>query len=1660
MEHYKCTKCGELFLDPEGEQSTTAAEIVLPKPVHESKLQYVAADETVSCIKTGNGEYWFCPDCRQKYATNDRSQPISDSRVLIGYGPHTIDPESFHPAVDPTCDQSGNVAYYTCSVCDKKFADTEGETLLENVTVAPRHTLTEHPAVARTCTQNGSRKYYSCSVCGAFFDENYQPIQENEWIVTAGHDFVGHPETAPTCRAEGNALYYTCNGCGIIVDASGNVTSLDAVTTAKLPHSITIHVEAEPKTCEDSGNVEYWECEVCGARFADSEGSIPLDNVIIPPSHNLVATEAHAATCTDDGNIAYWTCQDCEKIFNADGQQIWLNDTIEKAHGHTTERIPAQDPTCTEAGHMEYYRCTACGNLFSDPVGYYPASPDQLTIKERGHDYIEHAAKEPTFTEEGNALYYSCSICDNLFDAEYNETTWDKIAVALPSAPTAKLSAPVAKREANRNTSNGVDPIRISINYDKTSVSIGDVITATYSISGGNNNYSCFYNWQEYSGGTWINQNILHANSQQGTLSYTPTIGTKVRLYFHADDSVGRSSYSFGDEVPIYRESDRQQITMNGGKAFVDGTEVTDAIPGTTINIIATGVEGKTFNYWTAEGIILNDSSSSQTSFVMPNNSVTLTAINTDAGSLDTTPPLVITRISKSSSSQIFGSQYRIMFEVGAFAQGGTGEPYLYKYDLLKNGIQAWTTGWSELNGCESEAAGNGTCVLRVSVKDSAGHIATYDYDLLSSKSLRSVVIVNGSAYVNGSTSVFAREGDSVTITANVPNGKEFYRWVSSGITLSDTQRIQPTTSFTMPDNTVRLEAVMKCKVTFDMKGHGLETAPAVQHVIPGNKATRPPTNPSDNGIVFVNWYADPECTTLFDFNQDITQDTTVYASWKCQVTYETKYGNKPESKLISIGGKAPVPTTPTKEGYKVDGWYLNSNFSGDEYFQNPTDINSNATLYAKWSGDLQITKGNHGTAHYGDPYSFTLNCSYGQVKDTLKVYTDNSTEELEKRFYTISSGSTVVTLSEEYVRTLSAGEHTIKFVTGVNDLGETTGRFAVSTEPQKYSITMHDGTATVEGTTVTEAAAGVTVTITAAVKTRKPFEKWTVKDNEITLAHPATSPTTFIMPKKNLEITANYKNVVTFEKGLASTITVRNMPANQTLASNEKIDTTKVSNPTADGYRFLGWFTQATGGITFDFTQDISTDTNVYAHWIKTWNVTFTTDHGTITNPSINPLNIDDGGKVSEPPALSWIGYTWGGWYSGTEAFNFARTEIHENTTIHAKWNPDLRITKGNAGTAYLGSDYAFTLNYYYPDYDDNKNQFEVFVAGSSSSYDRALSKNHYDVSYDASNRVVVTLNAAYIQTLTDGETYKIRFNTGLDIPPKDLGYKDGTFEVSTAPKTKFTVTFDQGEVSEAKNMPESQIIEKGGKATEPKTDPTATGYRFLGWYANSEKTTVFDFSKTKINDDTTIYAKWIKTHTVKFMTEHGIAPDKQVIDEGGKATKPTDPKMSGYKFEGWYKDSKLKTAFNWDTPIKEDTTLYGKWKSNLEITKGDGGTAHYGSEYEFTLNCDFDQVYIPFELIIGSKTVDPDLYELSGTKNGTIVTLKKALVRSLTSGSHTVVFDTGIDDLGKVSGTLKVSTSPKTGDESDIGLWIAVGCLSAVAAAAIVVYLIRKKK
>ncbi len=72
-------------------------------------------------------------------------------------------------------------------------------------------------------------------------------------------------------------------------------------------------------------------------------------------------------------------------------------------------------------------------------------------------------------------------------------------------------------------------------------------------------------------------------------------------------------------------------------------------------------------------------------------------------------------------------------------------------------------------------------------------------------------------------------------------------------------------------------------------------------------------------------------------------------------------------------------------------------------------------------------------------------------------------------------------------------------------------------------------------------------------------------------------------------------------------------------------------------------------------------------------------------------------------------------------------------------------------------------------------------------------------------------------------------------------------------------------------------------------------------------------------------------KTYTVTFDANGKTAknmPKAQTVEKGKTATKPaTDPKAEGFKFAGWYAEASGETAFDFTTPINEDTTVYAKW-------------------------------------------------------------------------------------------------------------------------------------
>ncbi|MBM6939882.1 InlB B-repeat-containing protein, partial [Pseudoflavonifractor phocaeensis] len=47
------------------------------------------------------------------------------------------------------------------------------------------------------------------------------------------------------------------------------------------------------------------------------------------------------------------------------------------------------------------------------------------------------------------------------------------------------------------------------------------------------------------------------------------------------------------------------------------------------------------------------------------------------------------------------------------------------------------------------------------------------------------------------------------------------------------------------------------------------------------NGTVAKPADPVHGSFTFNGWYADPACTTLYDFSAPVTGDLTLYAGWK-----------------------------------------------------------------------------------------------------------------------------------------------------------------------------------------------------------------------------------------------------------------------------------------------------------------------------------------------------------------------------------------------------------------------------------------------------------------------------------------------------------------------------------------------------------------------------------------------------------------------------------------------------------------------------------------------------------------------------------------------------------------------------------------------------------
>ena len=111
-----------------------------------------------------------------------------------------------------------------------------------------------------------------------------------------------------------------------------------------------------------------------------------------------------------------------------------------------------------------------------------------------------------------------------------------------------------------------------------------------------------------------------------------------------------------------------------------------------------------------------------------------------------------------------------------------------------------------------------------------------------------------------------------------------------------------------------------------------------------------------------------------------------------------------------------------------------------------------------------------------------------------------------------------------------------------------------------------------------------------------------------------------------------------------------------------------------AEGYTFIGWYTDATYSTKFDFTKPIKHNTTVYAKWTANdYEVSFITEHGNAPTSQNVPYNE----PATDPGELTAEGYTFIGWYADEAhktKFDFS-TPITGDTKVYAKWEKNAPV-------------------------------------------------------------------------------------------------------------------------------------------------------------------------------------------------------------------------------------------------------------------------------------------------------------------------------------------------------------------------------------------------
>ena len=400
------------------------------------KHEYEHIESTATCLSEGIAEHYRCSKCGELFDTEKKHtdlQQLKEEKTEHNYSDLTEE-------IAATCETDGIKAHYTCKSCGTLF-DTNKEIIENGDLIIP---MTGHK-YGRWKTDETSH-WQECTnpECGKTTDKQehicdnvpceskkFCQICNNEYGEIKKHRYVFYREVSATCETEGTKAHYFCPDCGKYFDTEKQEISKEKLTIDKLNHKIG----TEWKTDETS----HWqECERCKEklnygehRAADtscehkSVCEVCKSEYGKPGEHRLSFISGKTETCEKDGIIAHFVCTKCDKIFDENKQEITKEDLIIKKTGHTPDGIwkdygKYHRQSCLKckekldisnhtgkAGCGEKAVCNICGAQYGEPAE---------------HSFgILNKRIEPTCRSEGREAYYRCKECGKLFNENKDE---------------------------------------------------------------------------------------------------------------------------------------------------------------------------------------------------------------------------------------------------------------------------------------------------------------------------------------------------------------------------------------------------------------------------------------------------------------------------------------------------------------------------------------------------------------------------------------------------------------------------------------------------------------------------------------------------------------------------------------------------------------------------------------------------------------------------------------------------------------------------------------------------------------------------------------------------------------------------------------------------------------------------------------------------------------------------------------------------------------------------------------------------------------------------------------------------------------------------------------------------------------------------------------